>query len=988
MMLVIKDMHLIKFNPEIEYSRQQLDNYLRLPNNSIEQYGRQPEPYVPLEQNQPPQQVQYTQRQVQPQPPPPPVQQRTQKSPNYQNNKNGTSNNQEKDFFQSFGKKYDAQKNKLKNELQNDYAEYMQQKAQKEAKQRSKNQPVSDEFYATLPLQGLGASKENNIRRRTTDFNVIRDISDNNSKRGSNEWWKDKKEPEIKPYSKYAGSSENISNLNTPFASDLKAKSQSQFDVNADRQYQQPQQTFQNDPYGYDPNIYRARSANSYENLNPYPPIDPYRQQYQPAPQPLIPVIDPSLTDILRRPPVGLKSAIGIPQTSARVQFNDNVQYNDFQPNQYNYQEQPRNQGFQQNTNRYTTQQNPVLSNRPTDNNPFNFTENQNTKDAKAIKAREYQEELERQVREKQLKKQKEKEEQEKLDKKMLIETAIYNPYGRSGGGAPIKDKDGNTVANLSQVKSDPLQYSPRDIPPPQSLINNLVNNSSRANSSDFLNSLQPNSGRKSGSNDDQTFARGGNGIFGEGKSDDQKKKEERYKQELQQQIEERQRQKALEKERQRIEDEKEQKRIEEEQRKIKAELEEEERKKKQKEENEKNQAENAKRLADENRKQAATNKRVPNKPVNKRVQRKPSNNDDIPIDIPPPVIQTDFRSNSPPVPAAAKKLNGGKAPQKNNNNFNNNNVQNDQNDEPPARNFSPPPPKPIAQNRNNKPKSNATADYYITESRLNVASPTANNNKKFNASNLATLDDTEERVPSVLVNDYQNDKFKENTKKSKFTNNKNNKLGSKEKNSENIIPTKPVLRKISRPPSQVSNSEVLAQLNNLKKHLQNELNDVEKKVNNSSGRTSVGQLIDMRDNILNVRTPSGDNRNGFKTYRKDIETPPLRGGLEPKTYFRENTIKLDSVYNNDDIFSNDLQQEANERQRNRLNSLIYQDDPFLNDKLTAQNQLRLKKLRDMEDDSLSLNDPNDVLNKFINRNNRQASAVTIQDDAWLRQTP
>lgn len=419
-----------------------------------------------------------------------------------------------------------------------------------------------------------------------------------------------------------------------------------------------------------------------------------------------------------------------------------------------------------------------------------------NDNNQKALKAKEYQEELERQVREKQLKKQKEKEEQDKLDKKMLLENAIYNPYGRSGGGAPIKDKEGNTVANLSQVRADPLQYSPRDLPPPQSVINNLLysnpgnQNSSRVNSNDFLNNSAPNTTRKTGGGDDQSFARGGHGIFGEGKSDDQKKKEDKYKAELQQQIEEKQRQKALEKERQRIEDEKEQKRIEEELKKIQAEVEEEERKKRQKEENEKNFAENAKKIAEENRKQQ-NNKRVPNKPVNKRIARKPSANDDPPVNNTSPIIQSEFRTNSPPVPAAAKKLNGGKAPAKKNINQQIN--KNDDLNEA-ERNFTPPPPKPVVDNKS-KQKSSTTADYYITESRLNVSSPVSwlknilkffiNNfvknietnylfqiNKKVN-SNLPPVDDYEERAPSNLINDYENENFKTNSKKINTNKNK-----------------------------------------------------------------------------------------------------------------------------------------------------------------------------------------------------------------------
>lgn len=71
-----------------------------------------------------------------------------------------------------------------------------------------------------------------------------------------------------------------------------------------------------------------------------------------------------------------------------------------------------------------------------------------------------------------------------------------------------------------------------------------------------------------------------------------------------------------------------------------------------------------------------------------------------------------------------------------------------------------------------------------------------------------------------------------------------------------------------------------------------------------------------------------------------------------------------------DDIFHNDLQKQARERQLNRMNQLNL---PLENaeEQLTARNQQRLKKLRNIEDDSLSNADPNEVLEKFLNRNNR-----------------
>jgi hypothetical protein len=172
----------------------------------------------------------------------------------------------------------------------------------------------------------------------------------------------------------------------------------------------------------------------------------------------------------------------------------------------------------------------------------FNFSEEQN-KDLKSMKTREYLDELQRQVREKQLLKQREKEDAERAEKKMLAEQAYNNPFGRAGGGAPIKDKDGNVVADLSQVRADPNAYSPRSAfapPPPQNSIGFVPSiydhpgslNQANSRSSDMLAMMMANQpspfGFESNRNKaapmltngagEPSYARGGNGIFGDAK--------------------------------------------------------------------------------------------------------------------------------------------------------------------------------------------------------------------------------------------------------------------------------------------------------------------------------------------------------------------------------------------------------------------------------------------------------------------------------------
>lgn len=109
----------------------------------------------------------------------------------------------------------------------------------------------------------------------------------------------------------------------------------------------------------------------------------------------------------------------------------------------------------------------------------------------------------------------------------MLEETANFNPFGRGGGGAPLKDRDGNIIANLSQAKNaanidgpnlSNHQFSSRSISQEPQYDLGPRRKSNEIFSGNNLNDLfEKNREVRSGS-DERTFARGGNGIFGEGK--------------------------------------------------------------------------------------------------------------------------------------------------------------------------------------------------------------------------------------------------------------------------------------------------------------------------------------------------------------------------------------------------------------------------------------------------------------------------------------
>ncbi|XP_008301077.1 centrosome and spindle pole-associated protein 1, partial [Stegastes partitus] len=63
-----------------------------------------------------------------------------------------------------------------------------------------------------------------------------------------------------------------------------------------------------------------------------------------------------------------------------------------------------------------------------------------------------YQEALRQQIKENEERKRREKEEQMRYDARIEAEMMAYDPWGRSGGGAPIKDQKGNLVSDLNQM--------------------------------------------------------------------------------------------------------------------------------------------------------------------------------------------------------------------------------------------------------------------------------------------------------------------------------------------------------------------------------------------------------------------------------------------------------------------------------------------------------------------------------------------------------
>ncbi|ESO88125.1 hypothetical protein LOTGIDRAFT_234696 [Lottia gigantea] len=182
--------------------------------------------------------------------------------------------------------------------------------------------------------------------------------------------------------------------------------------------------------------------------------------------------------------------------------------------------------------------------------------------------AQQYQRELERQMEEKKLKQAIAKEEKERYEQKLEDDIRNYNPFGRGGAGAPMKDEYGNVVADLRAKNKG---YSPRYEP-----MSSPTRGGPRpASPKDDLIKTPPAQTTAEG---ESTYARGGHGIFGHPKTEAEKSQADRYKEELKRQIDNKKREAELEKERERREEERQQKIIDDQRRKMQEEYDEEKR--------------------------------------------------------------------------------------------------------------------------------------------------------------------------------------------------------------------------------------------------------------------------------------------------------------------------------------------------------------------------------------------------------------------------
>ncbi|XP_065607972.1 centrosome and spindle pole-associated protein 1 [Cyrtonyx montezumae] len=215
-----------------------------------------------------------------------------------------------------------------------------------------------------------------------------------------------------------------------------------------------------------------------------------------------------------------------------------------------------------------------------------------------------YQQELQQQIKEREERRRQEREERERYEAKIEAEMRNYNPWGKGGGGAPLRDAKGNLITDLNKMhkQNEDAYHNPEA----------RLHEDKRAVVSVDLSLASPrpeNAGASTNKIADfacaQTspFARGN--VFGEPPSPQQLKQQESYKNFLRLQIDEKRRREEAERAKLRLEEEKEEKRLAEQRRKIQKAYEDEQEEKRRKEEERRLKNKEIIRLGEERQKEA-----------------------------------------------------------------------------------------------------------------------------------------------------------------------------------------------------------------------------------------------------------------------------------------------------------------------------------------------------------------------------------------------
>ncbi|KAM4554932.1 centrosome and spindle pole-associated protein 1-like isoform 1-T2 [Odontesthes bonariensis] len=267
-----------------------------------------------------------------------------------------------------------------------------------------------------------------------------------------------------------------------------------------------------------------------------------------------------------------------------------------------------------------------------------------------------YRDALKQQIQDQQERRCLEQVERERYEAQLEADMKNHQPWGRGGGGAPLRDSTGNLIADLNQMHklneeaySNPEQWQRRATAAMTARRAEQRNPTERVSGAAEECGNHDASDRISSFTHVQTpqFARGN--VFANQPTEQQLLEQDKYKAYLRQQIEEKMHKKAEERERTRLEEEKEEMRLAEQRARIQREYEEEQERKRRKEMEQKAKNEELIHLAEQRRKEAERKKKEAEEKESAGRRRQCERERQARVEEVP-------REPSPPIPTLQKK--------------------------------------------------------------------------------------------------------------------------------------------------------------------------------------------------------------------------------------------------------------------------------------------------------------------------------------------
>ncbi|KAK3515673.1 hypothetical protein QTP70_026456 [Hemibagrus guttatus] len=260
-----------------------------------------------------------------------------------------------------------------------------------------------------------------------------------------------------------------------------------------------------------------------------------------------------------------------------------------------------------------------------------------------------YKEALKQQIEERQERRRCEREEKVRYEAKLEAEMKAYEPWGRGGAGAPLRDDRGNLISDLKRMhRTNKEAYVNPDSRNKRAIASvDWTEASSRAEDKDFS-SHRASDNKVSSFTRPSPHARGN--VFSELPTPQQLHDQERYKESLKQQIEEKRRMEAERREKLRLEEEKEEKRLTEERAQMQRQFEEEQEKERRKEKEQNARNQELIRQAEERRREAEKKRKVEEEKANEALKQQYEQEKQA-------RLEQEIRTRSPPIPTIQKKL-------------------------------------------------------------------------------------------------------------------------------------------------------------------------------------------------------------------------------------------------------------------------------------------------------------------------------------------